>query len=210
MKKHSDGPGTHTPLEAWIAASCTQPGWADESVRYVWKHCPLEMKETRKQQIFSDKGWWPAFLLKTANQTVVVLFFQNSSLKSRHSSYPIQTARSGVWKKPLLLRTPPVHIRSHHIKASRMKGRRKMPILLCFNLVGIWVSAYAALWMNKLLWRPEGCKSQIRWVRLTTRGGLLARPSAAELQEEPLQCGFFWICAVHGSSRMAQLWDWRT
>lgn len=61
MKKHPYGPSTQTPLEAQIAAWCTQPGCAGASVRYVCQHCPLEMKETRKQRIFSDKGWWPAF-----------------------------------------------------------------------------------------------------------------------------------------------------
>lgn len=35
------------------------------------------------------------------------------------------------------------------------------------------------------------------------RGDLLAGPSAAELQEEPPQCGFFWIYTVHRSSRVA-------
>lgn len=67
-------------------------------------------------------------------------------------SYPNSTQRR-VEEIP----SPPyptcTYHRSHHVKASPMKGRRIMPILLCFNFVRIWVSAYAALWMNKLLWR---------------------------------------------------------
>lgn len=137
MKTYSDAPGTHAPLEAWISACCTQPGWADESVR---KHCPLEMTDTSKQQLHCDKGWWPAFLVKTANQTVVVLFFQNSSLKSRGTSYPIQTAHSDVWKKSLLLQTPSVHIIGPIKSKLHQWTARKEKSLFCFALT---------------LWEPE-------------------------------------------------------
>lgn len=193
-----------TPLEAWIAAWCTQPGWADESVRYVWKHRPLEMKETRKQQIFSNKGWWPAFLLKTANWIVVVLFFQHSSLKSRHSSYPIQTARSGVWKKFLLLHTPPAHIIGP-ITSKLHQRRAEEKCLFCFAL-----TLYESESVPMLLFGWTNCFGGAWGVQepnplgaFDNRGTLLAGRSAAELQEEPLQCGIFWICTVHGSSRMA-------
>lgn len=200
MKRHSDGPGTQ---EAGIAAWCTQPGWADESVRYVWKHCPLEMKETRKQQIFHDRCWRPAFLLKTANQIAAALFLQNSSLKSRHSSYSIQTVHSGMWKRSLL-HTPPVHTIGP-ITSKLHQQRAEEKCLFCFALT-LWESESVPMlrsgWTN-CFGGAWGMQEPNPLGAFDNSGGLLAGHSATELEEEPPQCGFFWIYTVHGSSRVA-------
>lgn len=116
---------------------------------------PLRWKRLASNRSSVTKADDQLFLLKRANEIIMVLFFQNSSLRSRHSSYPIQTACSGVWKKTFLLHTPPGHIIGpNNIIASPKQGRKKkITCSPCFDHVGVWVSAYSVLWMNKLLWR---------------------------------------------------------
>lgn len=99
------------------------------------------------------------------------LFFQNSSLKSRHKSCPIQTACSGVWKKFLLLHTQHVHI-IDLITSKFHQWRAEEKCLFLFALT-LWesASAYAALWVNKPLWwglrgtkaKSVGCIWQQGW-----------------------------------------------
>lgn len=159
---------------SWNSCMMHTTRWADESVRYVWKHCPLEMKETRKQQIFRDKGWRPAFLLKTANQIAAALFLQNSSLKSRHSSYSIQTVHSGMWKRSLF-HTPPVRIVGL-IMSKLHQQRAEEKCLVCFALTS-WESESVLMlrfgWTN-CFGGAWGMQEPNPLGAFDNRGGLLA------------------------------------
>lgn len=123
-------------------------------------------------------------------------------------SYPNSTQ----WrvKKPLL-HTPPVHIIGP-IMSKLHQRRAEEKCLFCFAST-LWepesVPTLHFGWTN-CFGGPWGVQEPNLLGAFDNRGSLLAGLSAAELQEEPLQCGFFWICTVHGSSRMAKLWDWRT